>query len=119
MLSTTRSGTIRQWATPYTAKSLKGLTGSWDKMLDYGRIVHDAGSQQASIGASVADFIGLWSAVTGNVASLGLANGGCIDSSAEFQSLWKQFTAAAWKSRGNPHNSTKIVYSYDTASAWV
>lgn len=104
---------------PFTARSLKGLNGSWDKMLEYGRIVHDAGSQQASIGASVADFIGLWSSVTGDVASLGLANGGFIDSSAEFQSLWKQFTAAALKSRGNPRNSTKIVFTYDTASAWV
>lgn len=104
---------------PYKAKSLNGLTGSWERMLDYGRIVHDDGSQQASFGASVADFIGLWSSVTGDAATLSLANGGSIDPAAKFQSSWKWLTAAGLKSRGNPQNDTKVRCIYDTVSAWV
>lgn len=108
-----------QATTSYKAASLKGLNGSWENMLEYARITHEAGGQQASIGASVADFIGLWSSVTGNVASLDLASGGFIDPSANFQNCWKTFTAASFKSRHNPYNNTIITFSYDTASAWV
>ena len=110
---------LGQAATTNKAASLKGLNGSLENMLEYARITHETGDQQASFGASVADFIGLWSSVTGNVASIQLASVGFIDPSAQFQNCWKTFTAAGFKSRHNPYKNTTITYRFDTASAWI
>jgi hypothetical protein len=66
-----KTGQIVQSTKRSPAPSLNGKTGSWEELVKISKLKHEAGTENAPLASSLANFVGLWGSLTGNMATIG------------------------------------------------
>ena len=101
------------------AKSLDGKTGSWEKLLKVSHIKHKIGSENAPLASSIADFIGLWACVTGDITTITTASEGRINGDDHMLFSKDMYIKCLCCSSSTPETHTRVKYRWDTVGAWV
>ena len=101
------------------AKSLDGKTGSWEKLLKICHIKHKIGNEKRPLARSVADFIGLWACVTGDITTITSASHGCISGDDHMIFSRDMYLKCLCCSNLTPETHTRVKYRWDTVGAWA